>query len=135
SGDQPDAAMPSPLVAIALAGHLLAQLSTDERLAAALRTAWQELAPTRNSHPLAAAGAFLIELRLATPPSQLIVSIIQDADSPVNKNLTKHSLMQLAQGQYGVLAVLPAANIQAFSTAGFDLFNDKLPRHNETTVY
>ncbi|WP_150308112.1 thioredoxin domain-containing protein [Planctomonas psychrotolerans] len=142
--DLSEGAYPSGLSACASASARLSLLTADTRYAAAARAALGLAAPAAAQRPVSFGAALEASIDLTVQPTQLVVVL----PSPMSTSTSTATptavdpLLDVARSAFGaglgagsVTAAVTAAQAEAFSAAGFELFDGRAAVGGETTAY
>jgi len=126
--DPSEGAYPSGLSAMAAACHRLYLLVGDSAYLVAARSAMELFAPLAVERPIAFGAALGVMTALQAEPTQLVV---------VGENLSNAVAVTARRMQLpaSVVAIVTPAQAAAFTEAGFELFEGRVTKVDETTAY
>lgn len=130
--DPSEGAYPSGLSAMASAAQRLYLLTAHAPYLEAARAAMALFAPLATQRPIAFGAALGVMSALGTEPGQLVV--VADGDAAVTGDRVASAARKWRRSG-AVVTVVTTPQAEAFAAAGFELFEGRVTRYDESTAY
>jgi uncharacterized protein YyaL (SSP411 family) len=131
ASDPSEGAYPSGISAMAAAATRLHSLTADPRYRAAAVAAMESFAPLAVPRPIAFGGALAVMSALGADATQLVVVTGRGG----HEGTDVASVARAWQRSGAVVAVVTAAQADAFAASGFELFAGRTTRGDASTAY